>query len=374
MKSGMALQDLVRTVTDQERSKRDFIAPSTALAFELGLDESTDAREELVALLGETDRPRVLRVTLEDVGRFSPTAIFHRQMADKLGIPGKYYDRMATEAPELLCENVNHWLQVDVDNRMVRTLGGKARAFLSDRYRPMDNYQIASMILPILSDHGVQVQSCNVTDEAFYLKAVSPTFEGEINVGEPVRIGVVIRNSEVGLGRLSISALLYELVCRNGAIMERAVSRNHVGGRSMLDYGSDGENAGQIKDFYRDDTRRAADDLLWRECRDVTEHILSKPYLDGVIAKAKEAKGHAMTKPPQKVIEVARRDVGGWNKGQDDDILAHLVNGGSLSQWGLSRALTRMSQDVESYDPATDLERAGGKVLELSPEQWGQWN
>ena len=35
---------------------------------------------------------------------------------------------------------------------MVRTLGGTARAFLSERYRRIDNYEIAEAVLPIISD------------------------------------------------------------------------------------------------------------------------------------------------------------------------------------------------------------------------------
>ena len=33
---------------------------------------------------------------------------------------------------------------------MVRTLDGKARAFLSDRYHRIDNEQIAEAVLPVL--------------------------------------------------------------------------------------------------------------------------------------------------------------------------------------------------------------------------------
>ena len=51
-------------------------------------------------------------------------------------------------------------------------------------------------------------------------------------------------------------------------------------------------------------------------------------------------------------------------------ILRHFADGGDLSQYGLLNAVTRFSQDVESYDRATELERIGGQVLELSPRDF----
>lgn len=59
----------------------------------------------------------------------------HGQIAQRLDIPAKYYNRMRSEAPALLAANVNNWFQEQPERRMIRTLDGKARAFLSDRYR-----------------------------------------------------------------------------------------------------------------------------------------------------------------------------------------------------------------------------------------------
>jgi hypothetical protein len=55
----------------------------------------------------------------------------------------------------------------------------------------------------------------------------------------------------------------------------------------------------------------------------------------------------------------------GLSSGEGDGILAHLIRGGDLSQWGLCSAIARMSQDIEDYDRATELERIGGKLIEL---------
>jgi hypothetical protein len=58
------------------------------------------------------------------------------------------------------------------------------------------------------------------------------------------------------------------------------------------------------------------------------------------------------------------------NEGERESIFKHLIEGGSLSQYGLHAAVTRTAQDVESYDRATELEYLGGKIIELPRHEW----
>ena len=83
-------------------------------------------------------------------GEYGITDLARRQLADKLKIPFAYFERMRTEQPALLDGNVNTWLQTDTERRMMRTLDGQVRAVLSDRYRRLDNYDLAENVLPIL--------------------------------------------------------------------------------------------------------------------------------------------------------------------------------------------------------------------------------
>lgn len=43
----------------------------------------------------------------------------------------------------------------------------------------------------------------------------------------------------------------------------------------------------------------------------------------------------------------------------------HLVQGGDLSKWGLSNAVTRTAEDAADYDRCTELERIGWNVVDL---------
>ena len=55
-------------------------------------------------------------------------------------------------------------------------------------------------------------------------------------------------------------------------------------------------------------------------------------------------------------------------------ILDYLIRGGDMSLYGLSNAVTRMSQDVDSYDRATELESIGWDIVTMEPTKWKEIN
>jgi len=58
---------------------------------------------------------------------------------------------------------------------MIRTLDGQVRAVLSERYRRLDNYDLAENVLPILQRlDGARFESVELTDTKMYLKVVTP--------------------------------------------------------------------------------------------------------------------------------------------------------------------------------------------------------
>jgi len=174
----------------------------------------------------------------------SPNELFHGQLADKLGIPQKYYDRLrAGKADDhdrrtLFQENVNHWLHTQPENRLIRSyrpenggLFNAGRAFLSDRYRPLDNYGMMEALLPPLMGTGMEVRSCEVTDEKLYLQCVTPRLTAELKVGEPVNMGLLVSNSETGCGALNIQVLIYVCRCTNGMVIpadDTSFRKTHV--------------------------------------------------------------------------------------------------------------------------------------------------
>ena len=194
MKTGRTLLELAQELTRQREAKKDYLVDTRNLI----LDATEDGGHIL---------------TMENPAKHVSTIlglndIAHRQIGSTLNIPAKYYDKMRRENPELLAQNVNSWFAHDPQTRMVRTLDGTARAFLSDRYRRIDNFEIAETVLPIIGEiKDARIESCEVTDERMYIKVVNPRLQTEVTPGDIVQSGILITNSEVGMG--SMANLIY---------------------------------------------------------------------------------------------------------------------------------------------------------------------
>jgi hypothetical protein len=202
MKSGRSLVSLAQELERQLASKKDLVVSSSLLRHDT--DDTGDTR----LVIEEGSAPV----------SYGVTPLARRQLADKLKIPYAYFERMRTEQPVLLDRNVNTWLQSDDDRRMIRTLDGNVRAVLSDRYRRLDNFDLAESVLPILQRlPEVRFESVELTETRMYLKCVTPRLTFEMAPGDIVQAGVVITNSEVGQGTLSVQPLLYRLVCKQRA-------------------------------------------------------------------------------------------------------------------------------------------------------------
>jgi hypothetical protein len=285
-----------------------------------------------------------------------PTA--HGQLAATLGIPKVYYDRLLEQAPDLLAANVNRWLQASA-KKLIRTLDGQVRAVLSDSYRPLDNLDLAEAVLPKLLALEANVVSGEVTENRFYLKAVTEKVSGAVKVGDVIQAGVVVSNSEVGHGSLRVEALDFRLVCTNGMIRETAVRKAHLG-RSAR-----GQDAIEdAREYFRNETRIADDRAFFLKVQDATAAMFDPQRFEKRLTQYREADNRSIGDNPEQVVEVTAKKLQ-LNETERSSVLRHLILGGSLSTWGLANAVTRAAQDVESYDRATELEALGGKVIEL---------
>ena len=242
MKYGRSLVDLATELERQLATKQDMIVP-TPLMHHVTSESGTS----------------VLNIETHDgVRTFRTTENCRRQLADRLKIPFAYFERMRTDQPALLDRNIDTWLHAQPEQRMVRTLDGNARAFLSDRYRRLDNYDLLAHVYPMLRElPGARVESCEVTDSRMYLKVVTSRVQFELAPGDVVHAGVVISNSETGQGSLSVSPLVFRLLCRNGLIAaDQAMRKTHIG--RMTETSSDEVT------FFKEDTLAADDAAFFR--------------------------------------------------------------------------------------------------------------
>jgi hypothetical protein len=343
MKQGKTLKELAAEILRQRESRRDFVVDTrhTRMTPERGLELESGDRDLSFAI----------------------TPVAHNQIAQRLEIPKRFYDRMCEKHPDVLASAVNALFQREPDQRMIRTLDGRVRAFLSDRYRPLDNDELAEVVFPALSELDVEILSCEITERRLYIKFASVSLEREVHVGDPIRAGGVLSNSEIGLGSLRIDDLDYRLVCLNGMIRETVSRTSHLGRVT----GMDGIDASE---FFKDETRAADDRALMLKLRDTVRGMFSPERFEARISQYQKA-AEVKIEQPIETVQVLQRRLA-LTDGQRDSILTHLLQGNDLSQWGLANAVTQASQSVADYDEATELEKLGGRVIELRGQDWRQ--
>ena len=348
MKEGKTLQELAAELERQQRAKKDLIVSTGVLS----MDSRDDGGIALNIMGGQM-------IQHYDVGE-----IAHRQIGQFLKIPATYYDRMRREYPQLLTLNANGWFaQMPQAKRMLRTLDGTARALLSDRYRRIDNFEVASAVLPIISRmEGAGVESCELTDSRMYLKVVNPRVTAEIKKGDIVQAGVLISNSEVGMGSVTVSPLIYRLVCSNGMIAEDGKLRKYHVGRA--------NESREDFSIYRNETIEADDKAFLMKLEDSVKAAVDQARFAAIVDKLREST-EATFQPQQvqQVVELASKEYG-FTDSESSGILGHLAAGGDLSLYGLANAVTRQAQDVASYDRSTELEATGYRIITMAPSLW----
>lgn len=360
-RNGRSLQDLAAEIERRADAKRDFMTPVSKLSVEVADDKP-------VVLLND----KVLHT-------FGINDIAHGQLAEYAGIPMPYYKRMVAEDPQLLASNVNRWLRdKPAERRMLRTLDGAARALLSDRYRALENEDLADAVLPVLMELNLMFISCEITDRRLYIKAVDRNIERDVPTGRKMGDGthvffdtvspaITISNSEVGSGALSIETGVYTKVCTNLAMIGTNLRKYHTGQRAAL--------SDEVYALLTDDTKRATDQAVWMQVRDLVKAAFDKAKFDATIKRLGEATQDQI--PAEQAVEVVER-VGrrfSFNEGERKGILARLIEGGDLTRYGLHSAITRHSQDEGIvYDRATEMERIGGELIELPRGEWAQFH
>lgn len=288
----------------------------------------------------------------------------HGQLASRLNIPKKYYDRMRQEAPMLLDQNVGHWFLQKPERRMFRTLDGYIRAVLSDRYRRLDDIDMLQQaILPVFEETpGLQVQVCALTPERMHIVAYLPGLTDEVKVGDIVCAGVSIRNSEVGAGAMVAEPRLLRLICMNGMTVSAAAMRKfHIGRRAA-------EDSDEALDVFSDETLAADDHATFLKCRDIVRAALDEVKFHEIVTRMQETATTEAVKPIAAVEVLANRY--SFKEDEQDTILQHLIQGGDLSQWGVLNAVTRAAQDMPDYARQHELEVIGGELAMMPSKEW----
>jgi hypothetical protein len=345
------LQGLFSTLEAQEKMKKDYVV---------------NGKDHIHFLDG--------KLVLVQDGKeieYQPTTHFHNQVAEKLQIPAGYYKRMLEQQRNLLDENVNTWLQ-DSQNFLVRTFENAnesyntARAFLSDSYSVIDNYQILVEALEAIKKTGLRVEIVNaeLSDTRLYLKVVCPEVEVDgakmlrdyrvdRKIGSGVISGFVLSNSEVGKGSFLIQPRALVLTCGNGAInVNDNLKRVHLGGK-LDELG-----------FEKNERIRLANlRLIKEQVQHAVKVFLSKEYTEKLVNVYYELGNAKIEAPIDKVIQVIGKEYQ-INEERKANILKYFVEGGDTRRMGIASAMTREVQSLKDADLRHETEVASFEVLQ----------
>lgn len=341
-------EHLAKELMRQAASKQDYVVDCR----NLGMDTIT-ARDNtpVNALIFPVDgKPQY----------FVPTDPCHEQISEKCKIPQVYYDRVRAASPDLLARNVNQWIH-DRDKRQIRTLDGKARALVSDKYRTIDHSDVFFAGVKLFQEHNAAVVQADLTDKHFFVKAVSPDIEvdGGKGIG-PLWGGVTLRNSETGHGALDVSTFYFRIQCLNGMMGESVFNKVHLG--MELEIG-----------IYSQETIAETSKAIWMQARDQISHALSSVSIEAYAAKLRGAQLVTLPSPTELVS-------GSWSgigvsEVEKKAILKELLtssNDNGWSQFSLSQAVTAVAREMQDGDRKAELEHMGYNMVTMEQEPFQQ--
>ena len=332
MKAGLSIEELAAEIMRQNEIKEDYVVNSPCLQM-----DAWDSDLFLRVMDGQqTDRLEPLEI--------SENA--HRQISARLGIPIKYYNRMLAESPDLLTQNVNTWF-----NKNPR----------------LDHHEVTCAVIPEIGTiPDVQFVSNQITEDHLYMKAIIPHLQREVLPGRTIQAGLMIRNSETGLGTFTVSPLLYCPENNCGMIADTgAVKRTHSGPVYRAE-----ENFQLRPEAFLTSEDNAFLEKIRRAIRDTVDETV----FEQTVARLREAIDARINTHDIPVVVNHAGNEFGITDSEQHGVLQHLLEQEDMTLFGLANAVTRQSHDSESYERATGLEEISYRMLTMPRRQWERIN
>jgi hypothetical protein len=158
-------------------------------------------------------------------GRFPLSELATTQLCQRLGIPVDYYRRLPGEMKAAVA---NYDLtRLNGKSYLLRGKGEWIRAFLSGEYVTYNNAQIAETAQKLLEGAEVSVKTFVLEETHLFVKIVS---EEIVDEASGLKAGIMVGNSEVGLGSVSVEPFVFRKPCTNDLIVsqEKAFRHPHI--------------------------------------------------------------------------------------------------------------------------------------------------
>ena len=367
--SNGTLESILLKVRADKARQEDYVAPTRDLQFQTKIVE---------------DGPNQPQIVLERNGGM-PTKVLDvndvafQQISSKANLHVNDTRRLVENYGEEFDPLMNRIWQKEDKGVLVRTYAdtvrperGLARAFVSDSFKTFDNHHFLEASLPGLmeSDARWQVVNGTITEKKLYLRLRSLVHEGEAKLHDPMALGLLLSNSEVGHGAINVQQLIWTLMCLNGMETQNKTRSTHLqSARGEDSYG-----------LLTDEAKAADTHSLALRLRDVTASFASRESFDLVLGKMRNAHEDGVNAKATDAIS-ALTGILKLPKAAESKILDGLMatlqqpgyNDGHLSRATLVNSVTAVANQESTHeDDKQDWMRLGAKVLELPRAAWRQ--
>jgi len=145
------------------------------------------------------------------------------QICQKLEIPVPYYRRLSDEMKACVA---NYDLgRLKDKSYLLRGKGDWIRSFLSEEYVAYDNSRIAASVRDLLNGGAVSIKTFVLEESHMFLKIISDEIVDQVS---DLKAGIMVGNSEVGLGSVSVEPFVFRKPCTNDLIVAREKSFRHA--------------------------------------------------------------------------------------------------------------------------------------------------
>jgi hypothetical protein len=314
--------EIMRRVAHQKESQQDAMITTSRMRY-LGGDSHS-------LLLPTKLNAGFKAVSMTDTSR--------RQLLSHIGIPEAYFNSVEQRNPTLAKDLFNDHLQQD--NKLFwRFRDDRLRAVLTERTPSTDNNSVVEAINDVLSVGNVDfvIRSVQINDEKFYLKIL---FDNEyrdqtgIVEGNYLKIGVVLRSSEVHHGSLSIKPFMYRWSCTNDAVVSSA---------NRFDTTNFGISTQELKENI------------------ATVVATARISANDIVSNALSAQAKTISRP-MRVLQAIGNQIQ-MPKSDVKKLITAYRNEPMPTQYGIAQALTSFAQKF-ALDKRDKLETVGGMLLD----------
>ncbi len=353
MKTSRSIENLVSEILRQKDIKEDYVVGSQFLRM-----EAWDS-ELFLRVLDADGNDRLEPLMITDTA--------HRQIGARLGIPAKYYSTMFDECKELLTQNVNFRLRLNPEQRMLRVMDGRVRAFLSNRYLRIDHYEVACTVLPAMTKvKDLRFISNHINEDRLYIKATHPTLVSKVTPDITAQAGIMVCNSETGLGTFYVSPMIYCPELKVAMISDSGkVKRTHAGPvyRTEEHFQLRPEQFLTLEDNEFAERIRLSVDEAWNE-----------ESFNDTVNGMREALSAVITAAEPAALVHEAASAFAMTESEEEGVLTLLNAENDMTRFGVACAITRQSEMAESYERATELEEISYRMLTMPAKQWERMN